>query len=158
MNGGSKRWNRWSRSTSGWAISGKWWQGMIACLQHTYLILLNMDNVDNLFCQRASIGPFSSFYFNSDTSSCWPTLSLLWQEITARSLSTLSWTTSQPPSRSNQSSASYHFGLIHPYLTDGAAAELLWNDAGRLEGRKEREAVVQDDDQTWQTLLRQVAT
>ena len=99
-----------------------------------------------------------SFYLNPDTSSCWPTSSLLWQEITARSQSTLSWTISQPPSRSNQYSASDHFGLMILYLADGAAAEFLWNDAGRFEGRQEREALVQDDDQTWQTLLWQVAS
>ena len=61
VNGGSKRWNRWSRSTSGWAISEKWWQGMIACLQHMYLIQFNNDNVDNLYVKELRTTPLILF-------------------------------------------------------------------------------------------------
>ena len=61
VNGGSKRWNRWSRSTSGWAISEKWWQGMIACLQHMCLLLFSIDNVDNLLAKELRTIPLILF-------------------------------------------------------------------------------------------------
>ena len=41
---------------------------MIACLQHMYLILFNIDNVDNLYAQELRTGdrtkllPYTNFY------------------------------------------------------------------------------------------------